>query len=165
MLALGIAILIIVSDQWVKEWVREVFALHESIPLIPGFFNFVYVRNPGAAWGMMGGMNGVLVAFSVVMLLVMLIFRKQFLSDTIAHRIALGLMTGGIVGNLLDRVRLGYVTDFLDFHIGPHHWPAFNIADSGICVGVAIYLITTTWADWTARRGKAKEAAAVAVSE
>lgn len=158
MLALWIAILTVVADQASKEYVREVFDLHETLPVIPGFFNWVYVRNPGAAWGMMGGMNGVLVIFSLVMLGLMLIFRKSFLSDTFAHRVALGLMTGGIVGNLMDRVRMGYVTDFIDLHIGPHHWPAFNIADSAICVGVGIYMFTTTWADWRDRRRSAATA-------
>jgi signal peptidase II len=61
-------------------------------------------------------------------------------------------MAGGILGNLMDRVRMGYVTDYLDFHMGTHHFPAFNIADSGICVGVGIYMLTTAWAELR-RRG------------
>lgn len=152
MLALWIALLTVIADQASKECVREYFNLHEAVQVIPSFFSLVYVRNPGAAWGMLGGMNFVLVTFSIVMLVVMLIFRKSFLSDTIAHRVALGLMCGGIVGNLMDRVRMGYVTDFLDFFAGSHHWPAFNIADSAICTGVGIYVLTTSWADWHARR-------------
>lgn len=152
MRALWLSVLIVISDQWVKELVRGRFSLHETLPVIPGFFNMVYVRNTGAAWGMLGGMNLLLIAFSFVMLVLLVVFRKSFLSDTGAHRFALGCMAGGIVGNLLDRVRLGYVTDFLDFYIGPHHWPSFNIADSAICIGVGIYIITTTWAEWR-RRG------------
>ncbi len=164
MLALWIAILTVVADQASKEYVREYFSLHEAVQVIPAFFSLVYVRNPGAAWGMMGGMNGVLVFFSLVMLGVMLVFRKSFLSDTFAHRVALGLMCGGIVGNLMDRVRMGYVTDFLDVYIGTHHWPAFNIADSAICTGVGIYVLTTSWADWRARR-RARDAAAGSTPE
>ncbi|MBP7276222.1 MAG: signal peptidase II [Kiritimatiellae bacterium] len=158
MLALWIAVLTVVADQASKEYVREVFDLHESLPFIPGFIHWVYIRNPGAAWGMMGGMNGILVIFSLVMLGLMLAFRKSFLSDTTAHRVALGLMCGGIVGNLMDRVRMGYVTDFIDVFVGTHHWPAFNIADSAICIGVGIYLFTTARAE--KRSGREPEASA-----
>ena len=107
--------------------------------------DLTYLRNTGAAWGMLGGQNAFLIIFSVVMLALMVIFRKAFLSNTLDHRIALGLMAGGILGNLLDRLRLGWVTDFLDLYIKEWHWPAFNIADMAICMGVGIYLITSTW--------------------
>ncbi len=114
----------------------------EGVPVIPGFFNLVYVRNTGAAWGMLGGLTGWLVVFSILMLLVIVIFRRSFLNDTLTHRFAFGFMIGGIVGNLIDRVRLQYVVDFLDFHAGVHHFPAFNVADSAICIGVGLYMIT-----------------------
>lgn len=143
MLPLVITVLIVVADQATKEWVRSVFGLGDSRELIAGFFSFTYVRNTGAAWGMMGGQNTWLSLLSIVMLAVMVIFRRSFLSDTTVHRSALGLMLGGIIGNLLDRVRLGFVTDFLDVYIGSHHWPAFNIADAAICTGVGLYMLTS----------------------
>ncbi len=143
MIALLVALFITFSDQFTKQLVRDGFFLGESRVVIEGFFNLTYVRNTGAAWGMFGGQNMWLSLLSIVMLIVMVIFRRSFLSDTLAHRLALGLMIGGIVGNLLDRMRLGYVTDFADFYIGSSHWPAFNIADSGICIGVGIYVITS----------------------
>ncbi|HEY8240202.1 MAG TPA: signal peptidase II, partial [Kiritimatiellia bacterium] len=118
----------------------------DGFAVIPGFFNLTFVTNTGAAWGIFGGQNHWLSAFSVVMLLVMVFFRRHFLNDTWDHKLALGLMIGGIIGNLLDRVRLGFVTDFLDFYIGQSHFPAFNIADSAICVGVGIYIISAFWA-------------------
>lgn len=143
MLPLVIAVLITVADQATKEWIRSAYLLGESHVMIPGFFSFTYVRNTGAAWGMLGGQNTWLAALSVVMLAVMVVFRRSFLTDAPVHRTALGLMLGGIIGNLLDRVRLEWVTDFLDFYIGVHHWPAFNIADAAICTGVGLYLITS----------------------
>lgn len=143
MIPLLVAIFITVSDQFTKQLVRDSFFLGESRVIIDGFFSLTYVRNTGAAWGMFGGQNMWLSLLSIVMLAIMVIFRRSFLSDTWDHKVALGLMVGGIVGNLLDRVRLAYVTDFLDFYIGHSHWPAFNIADSGICIGVGIYVLTS----------------------
>ena len=146
MLPLIVAILVTVSDQVTKEWVRARFYLGESQPVIEGLFNLTYVRNTGAAWGMLGGQNTWLAALSVVMLVVMVLFRRAFLSDTPVHRTALGLMLGGIVGNLFDRLRLDYVTDFLDFHFRAWHFPAFNVADAAICVGVGIYILGSIFA-------------------
>jgi len=143
MLALILCMAIVVSDQLTKEVVQRVFAYGESVPIIPGFFNLVYVRNTGAAWGMFGHMNVFLCLLSIGMLVALVRFRRSFLNDSILHRITLGLMLGGIIGNLMDRIRLMWVVDFLDFHIGVHHWPSFNIADSAICVGVGLYIITS----------------------
>jgi signal peptidase II len=146
MLVLILGIAIAFFDQLTKHLVHLGFALGESRPVIPGFFDFTYVRNTGAAWGMLGGQNTALTILSIVMLVVMLVFRRSFLSDTWDHRVALGLMIGGIVGNLMDRMRFGYVVDFLDFHVGGYHWPAFNIADAAICIGVGIYILSALWA-------------------
>lgn len=145
MLPLLITIFITVLDQATKLWVRADFALGESREVIPGFFNFTYLRNPGAAWGLFGGYNGFLTVLSIVMLVVIFVFRRAFLSDTWEHRLALGCMVGGILGNLMDRVRWGYVVDFLDVYIGAYHWPVFNVADSAICVGVGIYVVSSLW--------------------
>ncbi len=154
MVPLLLTIAITVLDQATKAWVRADFALGESRPVISGFFNFTYLRNPGAAWGLFGGHNTFLTVLSVVMLGVICIFRRSFLSDTWSHRIALGLMVGGIIGNLMDRFRFGYVVDFLDFHIAGYHWPIFNVADSAICVGVGIYVVTSLWMDGHPLHGK-----------
>lgn len=142
MLPLLTAIIITVADQWTKQWVRVDFYYGESRPVIDGFFNFTYVRNTGAAWGMFGDHTHILTGLSLVMLALMVIYRRSFLNDTWPHRLALGLMAGGIVGNLMDRLRQGWVTDFLDFYAGIWHWPCFNIADAAICAGVGIYLLT-----------------------
>lgn len=142
MLPLLVALLIIVADQATKEWVRASFYREETRPLIEGFFHFTYVRNTGAAWGMFGGQNTALLLLSVVMLALLLVFRRSLLGHTWDHRLALGLLIGGIVGNMMDRLRLGWVTDFLDFDLGFMRWPTFNIADAAICTGVGIYMLS-----------------------
>jgi signal peptidase II len=152
MLALLLAIAVTALDQWSKQWVRESLPFAESRPVLAGFLNLTHLRNSGAAWGMLGGQNAPLVLLSIVMLSLLVIFRRSFLSPTRSHRIALGLLVGGIVGNMLDRIRLAYVTDFIDVHVGIHHWPAFNVADSAICVGVGVYVVSTWIADRRARR-------------
>ena len=145
MLVLLIGFVVAVLDQVTKQIVRNSFDVGHSLPLVAGFFDLTYVRNTGAAWGMLGGQNAVLTVLSVVILVLMVIFRRSFLSRTWEHRLALALLVGGVVGNLLDRVRLGWVTDFLDFHVRGWHWPAFNIADSAICVGAGLYIVSAFW--------------------
>lgn len=143
MLPLVIAIVITLTDQLTKVWFHGNYALGESNVLIPGFFNFTYVRNTGAAWGMFGGQHLVLTALSAVMLVLLVVYRRRLLGTAPVHRVILGLLVGGIVGNLIDRIRLGFVVDFLDFHIAGHHWPCFNIADSAICTAVGLYILTS----------------------
>ena len=143
MTPLLVALAVILLDQSSKEWVRGAFDLHESLPLVPGFFNLTYIRNTGAAWGIFSGQNLALSLLAFVMLVALVLFRRKLLPPGKPHRIALGLLCGGIVGNLFDRLRLDYVTDFLDFYVRGWHWPAFNIADAAICTGVGIYMLGT----------------------
>ena len=143
MTPLLVALCVVLLDQASKEWVRGAFSLHESVPVIPGFFHLTYIRNTGAAWGMFSGQNVALSALALVMLAVLVVFRRKILPPGRVHRVALGLLCGGIAGNLFDRLRLDYVVDFLDFFVRGWHWPAFNIADSAICIGVAIYMLGT----------------------
>lgn len=145
MLVLTLGFIVAVADQVTKLVVRQQFAVGESLPVIPGFFHITFVRNTGAAWGMFSGQNWMLTVISVVLLAAMLIFRRSFLSDTWEHRLALGFLLGGIVGNLADRLRMGWVTDFLDFFWRGYHWPAFNIADASICLGVGLYVLSSLW--------------------
>ncbi len=139
-LLLGLAIVLL--DQITKQWIRAAFTNGESLPVIKGFFNLVYVRNDGAAWNMLSGHGLILILISVVALALLLIYRRSFLQEQFSHKILLGLMMGGIIGNLIDRIRIGWVTDFLDFHIGTHHYPSFNVADSAICIAAGLYIIT-----------------------
>ncbi len=140
-----LALLIAVADQASKQWIRDTYALGESRTIIESFFHFTYLRNTGAAWGMFSGNNLWLAILSVVVLVLMVIFRRAFLGNTWEHRVALGLLAGGILGNVFDRLKLGYVTDFLDFFWRGHHFPAFNIADSAICIGVTLYVLSSLW--------------------
>jgi signal peptidase II len=146
MLVLILGLVVVWLDQWTKLQVRTSFVYGgDAHPVIPGFFNLVYVRNEGAAWGLFGGQMLLLVLVSLAVLVLLAIYHRKLLNPTWDHRIALGLMVGGICGNLIDRVRLGWVTDFLDFHIGSWHWPSFNVADSAICIAAGIYLISSFW--------------------
>lgn len=140
-----VATIVVLSDQVTKQLILNEFNLGESRTIIGGFFDLTYIRNSGAAWGMFKDHGVMLIGVSFAMLLFMCIFYRSLVADAREHRFAFGLLLGGIVGNLMDRIRLSAVTDFLDFYIGSHHWPAFNIADSSICIGVAVYLLSTFW--------------------
>ena len=141
MTVLCLSFAVALADQVTKHLVRLNILPHDRLP-VTGFFGLSHVRNTGAAWGVMAGLNDWLVLLSMVMLALMVLFRHHFLTRALIHKVAMGLMIGGIVGNLVDRIRLGYVVDFLDFHYGVHHFPSFNIADSAICVGVGLYLLS-----------------------
>ena len=142
MLVLFVGLVILLLDQFTKQWVRNNWMYGESRSVIDGFFNLVYVRNDGAAWNILSGQSIILVLISTIVLVLLVVYRKQFLEQRFSHKIMLGLMIGGIVGNLVDRIRWGWVTDFLDFQFGSYHYPSFNVADSAICIAVGIYLIT-----------------------
>ena len=140
LLVAGITILV---DQGTKEIVLHAFSLHESLEIIPGFFSLTHIRNTGGAFGLWAGEATWLrtLFFLVVSCLALgIIF---YLYTRITHykawtAVALAMIFGGALGNLIDRLRFGEVVDFLDFHIGTMHWPAFNVADSAISVGVGI---------------------------
>lgn len=137
---------VIILDIWTKWLVLARIDLHEAIPVIPNFFQLVHVRNTGAAFGI--GANaasalvplllnaGALIVFGVVVVYAMRSSVHERVLQTGLH-----LILGGAIGNLLDRFRFGYVVDFLDVYIGTHHWPAFNVADSAICIGIGLLFL------------------------
>ena len=139
---LWLSFLLVVLDQATKFLVHTRFALGEGVPVIPGLFDIRYIQNTGAAFGIMEGLNPWLVALSLVMLTLLLVFRSYFLDDRRMHRVVLALMVAGIIGNLIDRIKFGYVIDFLYFYWHTHDFPAFNLADSSICVGVGLYMLS-----------------------
>ena len=128
-----------ILDQLTKWATLAYIPLHHEIPIIPGFFNLVHVTNTGSAFGLMRGLFNFHVVFGTIMAVVMfvLLFRKS--TDQLT-RFASALILSGIFGNITDRIIHGHVIDFLDFYIGRHHWPAFNIADSAIVIAVALLL-------------------------
>ena len=133
-----IAFLIIVADQLTKGWIRS-FPEGQTIFRI-GFFQIAHIQNTGAAFGIFQGLSGVLAIFPMLgvalILLYAFFFSRSFPTyDNRLNRVALGLILGGTVGNLIDRFRLGYVIDFIDFH----YWPAFNVADPAIIVGTILF--------------------------
>lgn len=137
----GLIVIVTVLDQLTKWLVQRYLDFGSSVTIIPGLFDFSKVYNRGAAWGMLSGQRVILVAVSALMLGFLWLNRKEFLRGGRIERIGVGLLAGGIIGNLIDRVKLGYVIDFLDFHWGTYTFPTFNVADSAICVGVALFVV------------------------
>lgn len=137
---IAIAVLIAVIDQITKAVVVEKLFFTESVTVIPGLFNLVHYRNPGTAFSIFSsggtGRTVFLLATSIIALVVIGFIARQ--AKGIMQGVTLGLIAGGAVGNLIDRVRFGYVVDFLDFYLGRYHWPAFNVADSAITIGVVL---------------------------
>ncbi len=142
----AIACAVITTDQAVKMYVHTHFQLHESVDVISGFFNLTYVRNPGAAFGFLANTHEsfrelFFLSMPPIALLIILAILRGVPEDDRWTVTALSLVFGGAIGNYIDRVRFRYVIDFLDFHIqGKYTWPAFNIADSAIVVGVGVLL-------------------------
>ena len=134
---------IIILDVWTKALVLKRIDLHEAITVIPNFFQLVHVRNTGAAFGIGANAASKLVplllnAGAIVVFLVVAVYAMRTAVTDRVLQTGLHLILGGAIGNLLDRFRFGYVVDFVDVYIGTHHWPAFNVADSAICVGIAL---------------------------
>ena len=141
-----IAILVILVDQLSKLYVMRHLALHESVEVIPGFFNITYIRNPGAAFGFLSGAPPYFryiffVAVTLAAMVLILYYLRKSVTAENAIIVSLALIFSGAVGNLIDRVRFGEVSDFLDACIGSAHWPAFNAADSAITLGAAFMLV------------------------
>jgi signal peptidase II len=138
--------LVLLLDQLSKWWVVKAFALHESRPLIPGFFSLTYITNTGAAFGMLAGEQSLgrqlfFAAVAVVALVVLVLAYREYRDRGPLYPGAIGLVGGGALGNLVDRLRLGHVIDFLDVYYRQYHWPAFNVADSAITIGVALFIL------------------------
>ncbi len=139
---------IVLLDQMTKAWIQKTMLLHQSIPVIPDLFNLTYIRNPGAAFGLFASGGGSLrsaffIAVSVIALVVLSLLYTKAPRETWLLRFSLSLVMGGAIGNLMDRIRLGEVVDFLDFYLGSYHWPAFNVADSCITIGIGLLIFHT----------------------
>lgn len=132
---------LVLLDQWSKHWIQRHLLYGERIEVWPGVFDIRYVRNTGAAWGMLAGWRPLLILFAACMLALIVRRRREIFSGWRGGQASLALLVAGIAGNLIDRVRLGYVVDFLDFYRQAWHFPAFNVADSAICVGIGLYLL------------------------
>jgi signal peptidase II len=147
-LLLSVAGGVLILDQITKAMVLAHLPLGGTIAIIPGLFSLTHVHNPGGAFGFLAGMNAELrsLLFLAVSLLaagLILYFYWQAAGRQRLLSAGLALVFGGAIGNLVDRFRFGIVVDFLDFYIGSLHWPAFNVADSAITVGVFIFVFHT----------------------
>jgi len=126
-------------DQASKLFIDRSMQLFETIPLVPNFFNITYLRNRGAAFSFLSEASWRLpffIGITLVAALAILVAFHKLRNDQRLAQVSLAMIFSGAIGNLIDRVRLGEVIDFLDAHWYRHHWPAFNVADSLICVGV-----------------------------
>jgi signal peptidase II len=155
----AIALVVLALDQFTKQLVLRYIDPDKPRVVIEGFFNLVNWANTGAAWSMFVGNNRLLAIVALVALLVLFASRHYFDAHTMLGQIALGLISGGILGNLMDRLVVKHVTDFLYFYLqrrggGVIDFPAFNVADSAICIGVGLMFILS----WKSEKGTPKPA-------
>ncbi len=141
-----ISAVIIVLDAVTKWLVSANITLHDAITVVPNLFSIVHVRNTGAAFGIGANAESQVVplllnsgAILVFLIVVAYALRTPITDRTL--QTGLHLILGGAIGNLVDRFRFGYVVDFLDVYVRDHHWPAFNVADSAICIGIALLFL------------------------
>ncbi len=146
LLPVMVVALLVIIDQFTKQAIESLYRVGSNVEIIPGFFNLVHIKNRGAAFGLFGSLESVWVnrSFTAVALIAIGVIAFMYRSlpdeDKIS-RISLVLICAGAIGNLIDRVRAGSVTDFLLFYINSYHWPAFNVADSCITVGVGLLAV------------------------
>lgn len=159
-----LALAIVALDRVTKAAILAAMHPYHSVPIVPGFFDLTFVQNPGGVFGVFKSLDEPLrgLLFTIVpvgaIILIAAYARKVDPSRRLTHA-SLALILGGAVGNLIDRFRYGYVVDFLDLHVSGWHWPAFNVADSAICVGVALLMIETLFVPETPRARQGAPAA------
>ena len=152
---------VLVLDQWTKRLVEVHLPHHTPQPIIPGFLNLNHVRNTGVAFGLFASDVGGGWLLTLLGLAALAAVSLYFWFAPTRDRgllVALALVVGGAVGNLIDRVSSGAVTDFIDVYVGMHHWPSFNVADSAISIGIVLMAIDSF-------RPHRREAPAAAVAE
>ncbi|MCS7087704.1 MAG: signal peptidase II [Thermoflexales bacterium] len=156
-LLLGIALVALLADQTTKRIVEANLALYESIPFIGHYLSWTHVQNTGAAFSLFPNGGALFVVIAVVVAAVIVYYAPRLPTNDWFSRIALGLQLGGALGNLVDRLRQGYVTDFIHFQIPEigFDWPVFNIADSCIVVGTLALIIVNLWRERRARNSTA----------
>ena len=138
-----IAGLLLLVDQITKVLIQNSFMLSESRLLVKNFISLTYVTNKGAAWGLLSGWGWLLLLIAFCVMIAIIFFFRWLTEGYNERCLALGMIISGILGNSIDRIWRGEVVDFLDLHIAGYHWPpVFNVADSAICVGVAIFFVS-----------------------
>ncbi len=141
---LWLSLLIIIADQISKTVMVNWLDLYETLPVLP-FFNLTMAHNTGAAFSFLAGAGGwqrwFFVVLAAVISAVLIIWMRRLAQTAKLEAISLALIIGGAIGNVLDRLIYGYVIDFIDVYAGSYHWPAFNVADSAICIGAVLLII------------------------
>ncbi len=132
----GLFLFIVAADQLAKFYVQTHMTLGASIPVITGLFHITYILNPGAAFGILENQRMFFILVAGIIVLAAICFHARLQKEPLLLRCGVGLLLGGAVGNLIDRMQTGFVVDFFDFRV----WPIFNIADIAICTGVAMVL-------------------------
>lgn len=135
MIMFVVALLVVLLDQLSKYLVKGNLPLGDSLAVIPGIFHVTHVENPGAAFGLFRDQRLLLIIISLLAIAFILLFHRLSRSESIWVPLGLGLTLGGAIGNLIDRIVYGKVTDFIDFRI----WPVFNVADTSVVIGVALF--------------------------
>lgn len=158
-LALGLAVLAL--DQATKLHVLRYWPLGSQRQVIPGFFSLVHCRNPGAAWSLFADHTDALTVLSAVVLVALVIGFNRLVEGCPERALALGVVFGGIAGNLIDRVAYGEVVDFLLFYWRAFQWPVFNVADSAISCGVTVFVLSSFFRRPASERATPADAAAV----
>jgi signal peptidase II len=141
-----VSLAVLLLDQWTKGIITRTFDVHQSTTVVGGLFDLTYVRNSGAAFGLFASVDSsikavILNSVAVLVFIVVSAYALRSSHKSVRLQVGFALILGGAIGNLMDRVRFGYVVDFLDFSISGHHWPAFNVADSAICIGVGLLFL------------------------
>jgi signal peptidase II len=135
----------LVADQWTKVWARDALKpLHHAMVVVEGYFDLSYSENTGSAFGLFQGLSFapyLLFGVGAIALVVIVAFLRKVRPDRLRIAAELGLLAGGAVGNIIDRVRFGRVTDFVVWKVHAHQWPTFNVADAALVVGVIALLL------------------------
>jgi signal peptidase II len=150
-LVFSVAGAVLLLDQLTKWYIRQTLPLYDSIVVIDSFFQITHLRNPGAAFGLLADADATLripffLTVSAIAVTALTFFVRRIEDQRVLLLVSLGTILGGALGNLTDRIWMGAVTDFLDFHVRGYHWPAFNVADSGISVGMVILILYSLFA-------------------
>lgn len=133
---------VLLLDQFTKLWTQAKVPVFHSFELIPSFLYWTHAQNSGAAWGFFKNQSHWLGVLGIFVLLGLFLCRHHLEIHRKSNQYAWGLMTGGILGNIIDRFTYGHVIDFIDCYIGSYRWPTFNLADSAITIGAFIYLLS-----------------------
>lgn len=145
-----ILLVVLGADQLSKQWIVSTMDLYQVREIIPGLFNLVHVTNKGGAFSMLASIDSPLRHYFFVLIqggaaVGLTIAALKMRHHGPLYRVSFALIAAGALGNLIDRLRHGAVIDFLDFYLGGYHWPAFNVADSSICIGVGLFFVLNVY--------------------